>query len=75
MILVFAVWSQYAQYSSELKFSLALYLSFCILSLTTKLKGNPFEFQAQFRTNLRPKSNWRIGQAIPAVKYRSYWSL
>jgi len=42
----------------------------CILSLTTKLKGIPFEFQAQFLIDLRPLK-WRLGYALFAARCHS----
>jgi len=36
---------------------------------------NPFEFQEYFPIRLRPKLNWRLGLALFAARFRSYWDL
>jgi len=46
--------------SSGFRDKVALYLSYLYIKLTTKLEGNPFEFQAQFLIIQRVKLNWRL---------------
>ena len=46
---------------SSLECNTLTHINCYLLSLTTKLKGHPFEFQAYFKISLRPELNWRLG--------------
>jgi len=56
-------------------YKVALYLSYLHIKFDDKTKENPFEFQAYFPNRLRPKLNWRLGLALFAARFRSYWDL
>jgi len=43
--------------------------------LDDEIKGNTFECQAYFPIRLRLKLNWRLGLALFAARFRSYWDL
>jgi len=53
---------------------IALYLSCLHIKLDDEIKQNPFEFQAYFPIALHPKLNWRLGLALFAARFRSYWN-
>jgi len=52
-----------------------LYLSYLHIKFDDEIKGNPFEGQAYFPIRLRLKLNWRLGLALFAARFRSYWDL
>ena len=39
------------------RYKVALYLSYLRIKIDDEIKGDPFEFHAQFRISLRPKLN------------------
>ena len=56
-------------------YKVALYLSYLHIKFDDKTKGKSFEFQYTF---LCPKLNWRLGRlglALFASRFRSYWDL
>jgi len=57
------------------RYKIAPYLSYLHIKCDDEIKGNPFEFQAYFAICLRPKLNWRLGLALFAARFRSYWDL
>jgi len=61
--------------SRDFCYKVALYLSYQHIKFDDKTKGNPFEFLAYFPICLRPKLNWRLGLALFAARFRSYWDL
>ena len=42
-------------------YKVALCLSYVDIKFNDEIQRDPFEFQAQFRINLSPKLNWRLG--------------
>ena len=56
-------------------YKVALYLSYLYIKFDDKTKGNPFVLQAYFPIRLRPNLNWRLGLALLAARFRSYWDL
>jgi len=54
-------------------YKVALYLSYLYIKFDDEIKGNTFECQAYFLIHLRPKLNWRLGLALFAARFRSYW--
>jgi len=61
--------------SYDFCYKVALYLSYQHIKFDDKTKGNFFEFQVYFLIRLRPKLNWRLGLALFAARFRSYWNL
>ena len=55
----------------------ALYFSYLRIKFDDEIKGNPFKCQAYmyFPIRLRLKLNWRLGLALFAARFRSYWDL
>ena len=56
-------------------YKVALYLSYLYIKFDDKSKWNPFKYQAYFPIRLRPKLNWRLGLALIAARFHSYWDL
>jgi len=61
--------------SRGFRYKVALYLSYLHIKFDDKIKENPFEGQAYFPIDLRLKLNWRLGLALFAARFRSYWDL
>jgi len=61
--------------SHDFCYKVALYLSCLHIKYDDKIKGNPLEFHAYFPIRLRPKINWRLGLALFAARFRSYWDM
>jgi len=61
--------------SQGFRYKVALYLSYLHVKFDDKTKGNLFEFQAYFPIRQRQKLNWRLGLALFATRFRSYWDL
>jgi len=53
----------------------ALYLSYLHIKFDDETNGNLFEFQAYFPIRQHPKLNWRLGLALFAARFHSYWDL
>ena len=60
---------------TRFRYKVALYLSYLHIKFEDEIKGNFFEFQTYFPIRLRPKLNWRLGLALFAPRFRSYWDL
>ena len=56
-------------------YKVALYLSYQQIKFDDKTKRNSFEFEVYFLIRLCPKLNWRLGLALFAAIFRSYWDL
>jgi len=56
-------------------YKVTLYLSYQHIKFDDKTEGNFFEFQVYFLIRLCPKLNWRLGLALFAARFRSYWDL
>jgi len=56
-------------------YKVALYFIYRYITFDDEIKGNPFEFQAYVPIRLCPKLNWRLGLALFAARFRSYWDL
>jgi len=61
--------------SRGFRYKVAPYLSYLHVKFDDKTKENPFEFQAYFPIHLHPKLNWRLGSALFAAKFGSFWDL
>jgi len=59
--------------SRGFRYKVALYLSYLHMKFDYVIKGNPFESQPYIPISLHP--NWRIGLALYAARFRSYWDL
>jgi len=59
--------------SRGFRYKVALYLSYLHIKFDDEIKENPFEGHAYFPIRLRLKLNWRLGLALFAVRFRSYW--
>ena len=55
------------------RYKVALYLIYLHIKFDDKTKENSFDFQAYFPIRLRPKLNWRLGLALFAARFYSYW--
>jgi len=51
----------------------ALYLSYLHIKFDDEIKRNLSEGQAYFPIRLRLKLNWRLGLALFAARFCSYW--
>jgi len=56
-------------------YKFALYHSYLHIKFDDEIKGNLFEGQAYFPIRLRLKLNRRLGLALFAATFRSYWDL
>jgi len=61
--------------SRDFRYKVALYLSYLHIKFDDEIKGNPFEFQAYVTIRLCPTLNWRLGLALFAARFHSYWDL
>jgi len=61
--------------SRSFRYKVALYLSYLHIKFDDKTKGNPFKFKVYFAIRLRPKLYWRLGLALFAARFSSYWDL
>ena len=59
--------------SRGFRYKVELYLSYLHVKFDDEIKGNAFEFQAYVPIRLRLKLNWRLGLALFAARFRSYW--
>jgi len=61
--------------SRGFRYKVALCLTYLHIKFDDKTIGNLFEFQAYFSIRLGPKLNWRLGFALFAARFCSYWDL
>jgi len=61
--------------SSGFRYKVPLCLSYLHIKFDDEIHVNSFEFQTYFPIRLRPKLNWRLGLALFAPRFRSYWDL
>jgi len=61
--------------SRGFRYKVVLYLSYLRIKFDNEIKGSPCEFQAYFPIRLRPNLNYRLGLALFAARYCSYWDL
>jgi len=61
--------------SRGFRYKVAVYLSYLHIKFDDEIGGNPLKVQAYFPIRLLLKLNWRLGLALFAVRFRSYWDL